>query len=58
MRTTRGSGQTQHLTNSREVFLRLVDVARGMDKEKIEAFRSEREYEGLERYILLHLLGR
>jgi len=58
MRTTRAAGQTQHLTNSREIFLRLVDVARSVDKEKIEAFRSERDYEGLERYILLHLLGR
>ncbi len=58
MRTTRAAGQTQHLTISREIFQRLVDVARSVNKEKIEAFRSERDYEGLERYILLHLLGR
>src|SRR5262245_54681989 len=58
MRTTKPSDQTKHLANSREVFLRLVDLVRSVDIEKIEAFRSERDYEGLERYILLHLLAK
>ncbi|MFL5243244.1 MAG: TIM barrel protein [Gemmataceae bacterium] len=58
MRTTRAAGQTQHLSNSREIFLRLLDVARSVSNDKIEDFRSERDYEGLERYILSHLLGK
>jgi xylose isomerase len=57
MRTTRAADQTKHLANSREMFLRLLDVVRRVDAAKVEAFRSERDYEGLERYILLHLMG-
>jgi xylose isomerase len=57
MRTTRAADQTKHLANSREMFLRLVDVVRSVDTAKVEEFRSERDYEGLERYILLHLMG-
>ena len=58
MRTTRPADQTRHLANSREMFLRLLDVARGVDADKVEAFRSERDYEGLELYILHKLLGK
>jgi xylose isomerase len=57
MRTTRAADQTKHLANSREMFLRLVDLARSVDEKKIEAFRSERDYEGLERYILKLLMS-
>jgi xylose isomerase len=58
MRTTRQADQTRHLANSRELFLRLVDVARGVDAAKIESFRAERDYEGLEMYIMNKLMGR
>jgi xylose isomerase len=58
MRTTRPGDQTKHLANSRAVFLRLLDVARGVDASRVEAFRAERDYEGLEMYILERLLGR
>jgi xylose isomerase len=58
MRTTRPADQTKHLTNSREMFLRLLEVVRGVDAEKVEAFRGERDYEGLEMYILGKLMGR
>jgi xylose isomerase len=57
MRTTRAGDQTKHLANSRTVFLKLLDLARKVDEAKVEAFRSERDYEGLEMYILEHLLG-
>jgi xylose isomerase len=57
MRTTRPADQTKHLANSREVFLRLLDVVRSVDEDRVEAFRAERDYEGLEMYILGHLLG-
>ncbi len=57
MRTTRPAEQTRHLANSREVFLRLLDVVRGVDADQVEAFRAERDYEGLEMYILKLLMG-
>ncbi len=58
MRTTKPNEQTRHLANSREMFHRILDVVRSVDADKIEAFRSERDYEGLEMYILGKLLGR
>ena len=58
MRTTKPNDQTRHLANSREMFLRLLDAVRSVDVAKVEAFRSERDYEGLEMYILGKLLGR
>jgi len=58
MRTTRAEDQTRHLSNSREIFLRLVEVARRVDAAKVEAYRTARDYEGLELYILNTLMGR
>ena len=57
MRTTRPAEQTRHLVNSREMFLRLLEVVRSVDNDKVEAFRAERDYEGLEMYILGKLMG-
>lgn len=58
MRATKPADQTKHLANSREIFLRLLDVVRSVDEQAIENFRAERDYEGLELYILGKLLGR
>src|SRR5436190_14859916 len=58
MRTTRPGDQTKHLANSRTMFLRLLEVARGVDAATVEGFRAERDYEGLEMYILGKLMGR
>jgi xylose isomerase len=58
MRTTKPADQTRHLANSREMFLRLLDVARSLDVPKVEDYRAERDYEGLELYILSKLMGR
>jgi xylose isomerase len=58
MRTTRPGEQTRHLANSLEMFKRLLDVARGVDAAKVEEYRAERDYEGLEMYILGKLMGR
>src|SRR5436190_9002332 len=57
MRTTKQTDQTKHLANSKTMFERLVQVARNVDSAKVEAFRVQRDYEGLEIYILEHLLG-
>jgi xylose isomerase len=58
MRTTRAGDQMKHLANSREVFLRLLDVVRGVDPAKVDEYRAERDYEGLELYIIGKLMGR
>ncbi len=39
------------------MFLRLLNVVRNVDAKKIEHFRAERDYEGMEMYILETLLG-
>jgi xylose isomerase len=57
MRTTRADDQLKHLANSRDMFQRLLDVVRRVDANRVEAFRTARDYEGLERYILWHLMG-
>jgi xylose isomerase len=57
MRTTRAGDQTRHLANSKAMFLRLLDVVRNVDNAKVEAFRAERDYEGLEMYVLTTLMG-
>lgn len=57
MRTQAGSPVTAHLTNSREIFLLLVEKYRSLDQSLVTQFRDARDYEGLEFYILRHLLG-
>ena len=58
MRTTKQVDQTRHLVNSRQMFLRLLEVARSVDAAKVEQYRRERNYEGLEMYILEKLMGK
>jgi xylose isomerase len=58
MRTTKQAEQTRHLVNSRQMFLRLLEVARSVDAAKVEEYRSERNYEGLEMYVLEKLMGK
>ncbi|MCI0640522.1 MAG: TIM barrel protein [Gemmataceae bacterium] len=58
MRTTKQADQTKHLANSRAVFLRLVELAREVNEEKVEGFRARRDYESLEMYVLDLLTGK
>ena len=46
----------QHLSNSRTIFLRLLEISRGLDDAKIEQLRCERDYEELDMYIMQSLL--
>jgi xylose isomerase len=57
MRTQAGSPVTAHLTSSREIFLHLVQKVRSLDRLKEQQFIAARDYEGLELFILKHLLG-
>jgi xylose isomerase len=58
MRTTKAADQTKHLANSREIFLHLLDIVRDIDAGSVEQYRAERDYEGLELYIVSKLMGR
>jgi xylose isomerase len=57
MRTTKQADQTQHLINSKAIFERMVKLVRSVDSTKVEGFRAQRDYEGLEMYIMQHLLA-
>src|SRR5205809_7555059 len=57
MRSTKVQDQTKHLSNSKAIFERMVSLVRSVDVAKVEAYRAERDYEGLEMYIVEHLLG-
>jgi len=58
MRTTRAGDQTKHLVHSRQIFLRLVELVRSLDVAKVESFRAERDYEGLEMFVIDKLMGK
>ncbi len=57
MRTQRGCPVTEHLSNSRTMFLHLVDKVRSLDSKLVQQYRDARDYEALEIHILKHLLG-
>ena len=58
MRTTTLEESAFHLAHSKTMFLRLLEVARGVDLAKVESLRSERKYEQLEMLILNCLMGK
>lgn len=58
MRTQKAEVATQHLANSKEIFLALLDVVRGLDAERIEELIAARNYELLEIEIIRALMGR
>jgi xylose isomerase len=57
MRTTTFEESMYHLSHSKTMFLRLLDIVRGIDRKKVEEFRDHRQYEQLEMFILNALLG-
>lgn len=57
MRTTTQEKQAEHLANSKRLFERLVEKVRTLDEAKEQALIAERDYEGLELYIMEHLMG-
>jgi xylose isomerase len=58
MRTTSQEEAMYHLSHSKTVFLRLLEIVRGIDEAKVEEFRKNRQYEQLEMFILNALTGR
>ena len=57
VRTQPAEIATKHLSNSLELFLRLVAVARALDRAQIETLIAARDYEELDLLILNSLMG-
>lgn len=57
LRTQRKEHSTKHLSNSREMFLHLVEKVRTLDREKEKEYIKARDYEGLDLFILEHLMN-
>jgi xylose isomerase len=57
MRTQKQEVATKHLANSRTIFLRLVELVRSLDRNKVEKLIIERDYEELDMLIINHLMG-
>ena len=58
MRTTVVEESMYHLSHSKAMFLRLLDIVRGVDEARVEELRRNRQYEQLEMLILNALTGR
>jgi xylose isomerase len=58
MRTTTAAEHTRHLTNSRTMFLHMLEIVRSLDAARVEQYRAARDYEGLELYVLEKLMGK
>jgi len=56
MRTQPGVAVIDHLKTSRQMFMHLVERVRSYDLARVENYRKQRDYEGLELYTLEHLL--
>ena len=57
MRTQKLEVSTKHLSNSRTIFLKLLELSRSLDEKKAEALIASRDYEELDLLIMSHLLG-
>ena len=57
MRTQKKENSLEHLKNSREMFLKLLEVSRTINRKKWQEFINNRNYEGLEMFILRNLMG-
>jgi xylose isomerase len=57
LRTQKKEKSLEHLKNSREIFLKFVEIARSIDPKAIAQLRAERDYETLDRLILDRLMG-
>ena len=58
MRTTVVEESMFHLSHSRTMFLRLLEIVRGVNETRLEELRQARQHEQLEMFILDALMGR
>ncbi len=58
MRTQKDQSATLHLSNSLEMFNNLLEISRNIDEEQIQGYIDDRDYEGLDLYIMKQLIGK
>jgi xylose isomerase len=58
MRTQKQEAATRHLSNSRTVFLQLLELVRSLNQTKVDQLIAERDYEELDLLIMNHLMGK
>jgi xylose isomerase len=58
VRTQPAELATKHLRNSLQVFLRLLELSRALDRKVVAELIAARDYEELDWLILCHLMGR
>ena len=56
MRTQKDIGATKHLSNSRFIFMRLLEISRNLDEKKMQGLIANRDYEELERFVIDSLI--
>lgn len=56
MRTQKDNVATKHLSNSKEIFLKLLEISRSLNEEFIDECSKKRDYEELDLYILNALI--
>jgi xylose isomerase len=57
MRTQKKEVSTKHMSNSKTIFLKLLDLVRSLDNEKVDQLIAMRDYEELDLLIMSHLLN-
>ena len=58
MRTQKPDVATKHLSNSRTIFLRLLELVRSLNQAKVDQLIAERDYEEIDLLIVNHLMGK
>jgi xylose isomerase len=58
MRTQKLGVSTKHLSNSRTIFLKLLEVVRGLNQKKVDELIAGRDYEELDLLIVTALMGK
>jgi len=58
MRTQKQDVATKHLSNSRTIFLRLLELVRSLNQAKVDQLIAERDYEEIDLLIVNHLMGK
>ncbi len=58
IRTQPAELATKHLANSLQMFLRLVELSRSLDRAAVQQLIAARDYEELDWLILSHIMGR
>ena len=57
MRTQKDEVAAKHLSNSRTIFLKLLELSRSLDDAKLKTLIDQRDYEELDLMIMTHLLN-